>query len=50
MAGGVVYSLGTVFYVLKRIPYMHAVWHGFVIGGSLCHFFAVVLYVVPRAS
>ncbi|AFP71489.1 hemolysin [Enterobacter kobei] len=37
--GGVVYSLGVIFYVCKRIPYNHAIWHGFVLGGSVCHFF-----------
>ncbi|MEJ4045449.1 PAQR family membrane homeostasis protein TrhA [Erwinia sp. SLM-02] len=45
-AGGVIYSLGVIFYVSKRIPYNHAIWHGFVLGGSLCHFFAIYLYVM----
>ncbi|NBD01569.1 hemolysin III family protein [Atlantibacter hermannii] len=44
-AGGVVYSLGVIFYVCKRIPYNHAIWHGFVLGGSVCHFLAIYLYV-----
>lgn len=44
-AGGVVYSLGVIFYVSKRIPYNHAIWHGFVLGGSVCHFFAIYLYL-----
>jgi hemolysin III len=35
---------------MKRVPYMHAVWHGFVIGGSVCHFLAVILHVVPSAA
>ncbi|MCW2486583.1 hemolysin III family protein [Candidatus Symbiopectobacterium sp. NZEC127] len=43
--GGAVYTLGVVFYVSKRIPYNHAIWHGFVLGGSLCHFLAIYLYV-----
>lgn len=43
--GGVVYTLGVIFYVCKRIPYNHAIWHGFVLGGSLCHFLAIYLYV-----
>ncbi|MBG6248139.1 MULTISPECIES: PAQR family membrane homeostasis protein TrhA [Symbiopectobacterium] len=43
--GGAVYTLGVVFYVCKRIPYNHAIWHGFVLGGSLCHFLAIYLYV-----
>ncbi len=45
-AGGIIYSLGVIFYVSKRIPYSHAIWHGFVLGGSLCHFFAIYLYVL----
>lgn len=43
--GGIVYSLGVIFYVKDRIPYNHAIWHGFVLGGSACHFFAIYLYV-----
>ena len=43
--GGIVYSLGVIFYVCKRIPYNHAIWHGFVLGGSVCHFLAIYLYV-----
>ena len=37
---------GTIFYVLKRVPYMHAVWHAFVLGGAVCQFLAVALFVV----
>ncbi|WP_312980742.1 PAQR family membrane homeostasis protein TrhA [Atlantibacter sp.] len=44
-AGGIVYSLGVIFYVCKRIPYNHAIWHGFVLGGSVCHFLAIYLYI-----
>jgi len=43
--GGLIYSLGGIFYVCKRIPYNHAIWHGFVLGGSVCHFLAIYLYV-----
>ncbi|NKI72906.1 hemolysin III family protein [Dickeya sp. CFBP 2040] len=43
--GGVIYTLGVVFYVCKRIPFNHAIWHGFVLGGSVCHFLAIYLYV-----
>ncbi|MGO2161502.1 MAG: PAQR family membrane homeostasis protein TrhA [Vibrio toranzoniae] len=45
--GGVVYSLGVIFYVAKRIPYNHAIWHLFVLAGCACHFFAIYLYVTP---
>jgi hemolysin III len=41
LAGGLAYSLGTVFYLWKSLPYHHAVWHLFVLAGSVCHFFAV---------
>ncbi len=46
-AGGITYTAGTLFYVLKRVRYMHAVWHLFVLGGSVCHFLVVALYVLP---
>lgn len=45
-AGGVVYSLGVIFYVARRIPYNHAIWHAFVLGGSACHFCAIYFYVM----
>lgn len=47
VAGGVAYTLGTFFYRCKRLPYSHAVWHGFVLLGSALHFFAVLFYVAP---
>ncbi len=46
VAGGVCYTGGAVFYLLKKVPYTHAVWHLFVLGGSICHFFAMLLYVL----
>lgn len=46
-AGGVAYTLGTAFYLLKRMRYMHMVWHLFVLAGSALHVLAVVLYVLP---
>lgn len=45
-AGGIVYSLGVIFYVARRIPYNHAIWHAFVLGGSVCHFCAIYFYVM----
>ena len=45
--GGVLYTLGVVFYILKRIPFNHAIWHLFVLGGSISHFFSILLYVLP---
>ncbi|NUM82266.1 hemolysin III family protein [bacterium] len=47
LAGGLAYSFGVIFYAWKKLPYAHAVWHMFVLGGSVCHFFAVLLYVIP---
>ena len=41
---GIVYTLGVVFYALEKIPYNHAVWHLFVLGGSACHFAAILLH------
>ncbi|AVH27453.1 hemolysin III family protein [Vibrio diabolicus] len=46
-AGGIVYSLGVIFYVAKRIPFNHAIWHGFVLAGCVCHFFAIYYFVEP---
>ncbi|HFG1961330.1 TPA: hemolysin III family protein [Vibrio cholerae] len=46
-AGGIIYSLGVIFYVAKRIPYNHAIWHAFVLAGCACHFLAIYLYVEP---
>jgi hemolysin III len=48
-AGGLAYTLGSVFYVWRR-RYNHAVWHAFVLTGSLLHFFAVLFYVIPLAN
>lgn len=46
VAGGLTYTVGTVFYHSRRIPYAHAIWHLFVLGGSACHFAAVLTQVV----
>jgi hemolysin III len=43
--GGFLYTVGVIFYALQKIPYMHVVWHFFVLGGSICHYFAVLLYL-----
>ncbi|MBJ6136942.1 PAQR family membrane homeostasis protein TrhA [Marinobacter litoralis] len=48
IAGGIVYTAGVVFYLADRIPYMHAVWHLFVLGGSACHFGAIYVGVLPH--
>ncbi|MDQ0162190.1 PAQR family membrane homeostasis protein TrhA [Bacillus alveayuensis] len=40
--GGIFYTFGTIFYIWRSFPYHHAVWHMFVIAGSIFHFFAIV--------
>lgn len=46
-AGGLLYTIGIIFYVNDtKIRHGHGVWHLFVLGGSVCHYFAVLLYVV----
>jgi len=45
VAGGLSYTVGVAFYLLKRVPFMHMVWHLFVLGGSVCHVLAVLLFV-----
>ena len=47
LAGGLSYSFGVIFYLWERLPYHHAIWHAFVLGGSACHYFCVLFYVIP---
>ena len=42
VAGGLLYTGGVAFYAAKRVRYAHAVWHLFVLGGSACHFVAIL--------
>lgn len=48
VAGGVCYSGGTVFYLWEKLPYHHAIWHLFVLGGSVCHWIAIYGSVLPN--
>ena len=48
LAGGLAYTLGMAFYALKRVAWSHAVWHLFVLAGSVLQYLAVLLYVIPR--
>ncbi|MCF6224833.1 MAG: hemolysin III family protein [Xanthomonadales bacterium] len=50
LAGGLAYTLGTIFYANDRIPYNHAIWHLFVLAGSVLHFVAIYNYVMPSAA
>ena len=47
VAGGLCYTLGTIFYVWRGFKFHHAVWHTFVLAGSTLHFFLILLYVLP---
>ncbi|TGL75651.1 PAQR family membrane homeostasis protein TrhA [Leptospira jelokensis] len=47
VAGGLSYTFGVIFYLWDRLPFNHAIWHLFVLGGSICHFFAILFYVIP---
>lgn len=49
-AGGLAYTIGAVIYMWKTIPYHHAIWHLFVLAGSICHYFSVLLYVLPTRA
>lgn len=49
VAGGLCYTGGAAFYLWKRLPYHHAIWHLFVLAGSICHWAAVYFHVVPSA-
>ena len=46
VAGGVCYSIGCIFYVLKKLPYMHSIFHLWVLAGSILQFLAIALYVM----
>ena len=46
VAGGIAYTAGIIFYVKDNISYFHAIWHLFVLAGSILQFFAILLYVV----
>lgn len=47
MVGGISYIIGIIPFLWERLPYNHAIWHLFVIGGSVCHFMAIFFYVLP---
>ncbi len=50
IAGGLFYSVGVIFYLWKKLPFGHTIWHLFVLAGSICHFFAILFYVVMPLS
>ncbi len=50
VAGGLLYTVGVIFFLWHRLRYHHAVWHTFVLGGSTCHFLAVLLFLLPHGA
>lgn len=48
VAGGALYIIGTVFYVFKRVPYFHMVWHLLVLAASICHWCVVMFFVISN--
>jgi hemolysin III len=50
LLGGISYTSGIIFYGWRKLPYNHAIWHLFVLLGSVLHFFAILLYVVPPGT
>lgn len=50
LIGGLVYTVGTIFYHNRRVPYSHAIWHLFVICGSVFHYLAISNYVLLPAA
>jgi hemolysin III len=49
LAGGIAYSVGVLFFSAHKVRFSHTVWHLFVLAGSICHYFAVLFYVLPAA-
>jgi hemolysin III len=45
LGGGILYSLGTIFYAIKKIPYNHGIWHLFVLAASVLHFVGIMIYL-----
>jgi hemolysin III len=50
LAGGLLYTLGVVFYAWKKLPYNHVIWHLFVLSASTCHYLAVLYSVILPAK
>ena len=46
IAGGILYTVGTVFYIMKKKKFFHSIWHVFVLLGTVCHFISVMFYVL----
>ena len=46
VGGGVCYTIGCIFYVLKKVPYMHSIFHLWVLAGTVCQFLAIAFYIM----
>jgi len=46
LAGGILYTLGIIFYAIRKVRYFHPIWHIFVLAGSICHFFCILTYTL----
>lgn len=46
VVGGLAYTIGAIFYALKKVKYTHAIWHVFVLIGAAAQFFSIYLYVI----
>ncbi len=46
LLGGAAYTIGVLFYLWRRLPYSHAIWHVFVLAGSIFHYLAILLYII----
>lgn len=46
--GGILYTTGVIFYAWRKLKYSHAIWHLFVMGGSICHYFSIFFYLLPE--
>lgn len=49
VAGGLLYTIGAFFYLFRRLPFNHTVWHFFVLAGSISHFITIYCFVLPIA-
>jgi len=49
VSGGLAYTTGVAFFFWQRVPFNHAIWHGFVLAGTCCHFLAVWHETIPAA-
>ena len=50
LVGGLFYTFGVVFYAWEKLPYNHAIWHLFVLGGSITHFFGILFYLALQPA